>query len=128
MPGLNPAHEQDRWGIVGCVENISNGARNLRTLARYFERINSQAFLVNSRLLVLAPICQLKIITFSFVVFRLLLLSVESPDIAAVVDLFYIVEIPQGKRIESFDFRIALERQGKNILHGFQRRVGLGFQ
>ena len=43
---------------------------------------------------------------------------VQAVDIPAVVNLPQIVKVPERQRIEVFDLRISLERQGEDILDG----------
>jgi hypothetical protein len=43
---------------------------------------------------------------------------VQPVDIPAVVNLAQIVKVPERQRIEVFDLRISLERQGEDILDG----------
>jgi len=43
---------------------------------------------------------------------------VQPVDMPAVVNLAQIVKVPERQRIEVFDLRISLERQGEDILDG----------
>lgn len=59
---------------------------------------------------------------------RSVALGIELTDIAAIVDLFYVVQIPQRQRIVFLDLRVAFDREREDVLNRFEGRIGRAFE